>query len=59
MGADSETHSLIFGGAWGVLWRRGERTGGVRGVKETMGKRPTESTICSTGLTETREPVWV
>ena len=52
-----------WGGAWGILWKRGGRTVGAREVKDITREWPTESTDQgSQGLTEngaiTREPVW-
>lgn len=44
MGADAEFHSQIVGGAWGILWKRGGRIAGARGIKDTIRMQPTEPT---------------
>ena len=62
METDAEIQSQTLGGAWGVLWKSGDRTEQARGVKDTT-RRPTESTnLGPWGLTETepstKEHAW-
>ena len=47
METDAEIQSQTLGGAWGVLWKSGDRTEQARGVKDTT-RRPTESTNLGT-----------
>jgi hypothetical protein len=39
----AETHSQILGRARGIIWKKGGRIGGARGVKDTT-RKITEST---------------
>ena len=56
METDAEIQSQTLGGAWGVLWKSGDRTEQARGVKDTT-RRPTESTnLGPWGLTEPGPP---